>query len=86
MAKEKPATPPVPAPGEPPNSRLVLCPECDTEVNLEEVDECPKCGLDVEKVMTKFRYENALKKLQERASTPPSKGKKKDKNDWNPFD
>jgi rRNA maturation endonuclease Nob1 len=65
--------------------RLVVCPECDTQVDLEEVDECPKCGLDVEKVYSKIRYDDAVAKVrkQREESAPPQKKKKKD---FNPFD
>jgi len=64
--------------------RLVLCPECETQVDLEEVDECPKCGLDVEKVYQKVRYDDAVEKVrkQRTASSTPQKKKKEG---FNPF-
>ena len=64
--------------------RLVLCPECDTQVDLEEVDECPKCGLDVEKVYQKVRYDDAVAKVKKQREEPTPK--KKAKKDFNPFD
>jgi hypothetical protein len=57
--------------------RLVICPECDTENNLNEVDECSNCGLNLEVLFTKHRYNRALKKLQEREEEEGKKGKKK---------
>lgn len=64
--------------------RNVLCPECDTQVNLDEVDECPKCGLDVEKVYQRVRYEDAVAKVRKQREVPQPK--KKAKKDFNPFD
>jgi hypothetical protein len=67
--------------------RLVLCPgpsvddatkRCGTEVDLEQMDECPVCGLDVEKVYQQRRYRRALANLEEdeKAETTPKKKKR----------
>lgn len=69
---------------EPSGKRLVLCPECDTEVNLNDVDDCPKCGLNVQRVIDKDRYDRALVKLRERREAEQPRGKKSSK-DYDPF-
>lgn len=65
--------------------RLVVCPECDTEVDLEEDDECSKCGLNVARVYEQRRYRKALRKLEEDDEKESGKKKKKDGSGWNPF-
>lgn len=65
--------------------RLVVCPECDTEVDLEETDECPKCELNVAKVYEQRRYRKALRKLEEDDERESGAKKKKKDTDWNPF-
>jgi len=67
-----------------PKKRLVTCPgpsvedatkRCGTEVDLEQVDECPSCGLDLEKLFQHRRYQRALKNLEddEQAASNPKK-------------
>lgn len=80
MAKESGGTPP----GTPPKERKVVCPECDTTNDLEQVDECTKCGLDLEKLYTQLRYRRALKKLED-AAEKEVQGSKKKKRDFDPF-
>lgn len=60
-------------------SKKVLCPECDTEVDLSQNDgECQKCGLDVALIIEKDRYDRALQKLRERREKESNpKGDKK---------
>jgi len=66
---------------------IVLCPECDEEVDVDEEDECSSCGLNVKLVMDKDRYERALQRLRERreAENPDKKKKKTSGTGWNPF-
>jgi uncharacterized paraquat-inducible protein A len=66
----------------PVTQKLVLCPECGTEVNLKETDDCPKCELNVARVYEQARYRRALKKLEQDDDEPKDKRKKKD---WNLF-
>ena len=64
---------------------LVICPECDAEVDLEQTDECAKCGLNVQLVMDKHRYNKALRRIAEREEGETRPGKKKPSG-WNPFE
>jgi len=67
---------------------IVLCPECDEEVDVDEEDECSSCGLNVKIVMDKDRYDRALQRLRERreAENPDKKKKKSGSGgSWNPF-
>ena len=65
---------------------IVLCPECDEEVNTEEEDECSNCGLNVKLVLDKDRYERALQRLRERREEEnPAKKKRGSTPGWNPF-
>ncbi len=66
--------------------KIILCPECDYEVIIEEEDECSECGLNVKLVIDKDRYERALQTLRERREAEnPTKKKKKSDGHWNPF-
>lgn len=58
-----------------------VCPECDTEVTItkeegELTGKCDKCGLDVGRVLTKRRYDRAVKKMDEAETEAGKKGKK----------
>jgi hypothetical protein len=59
------------------SKKIVMCPECDAEVEIDEVDECPKCGLNVQRVIDKDRYDRALENLRKRREEESNKGKKK---------
>lgn len=50
-----------------PVKRMVVCPECDTEFDMNEREEedCPKCGLPVGDVIRKARVNKALRKLED---------------------
>jgi len=63
--------------------RMVVCPECDTQCDINDDDECPKCGLDVARVYTQLRYKRALRKLEEEVEN--DKKKKKKNTGWDPF-
>lgn len=63
--------------------RLVVCPECDTQCDVNEDDECPKCKLNVARVYEQFRYKRALRKLED--AIEDDKKKKKKDTGWNPF-
>ncbi len=66
--------------------KLVLCPECGAEVDLEKDDECPKCDLNVARVYEQRRYRKALRQFEESYEAEENpKGKKKKAADWNPF-
>lgn len=61
-----------------PEAKKVLCPECETEVNLSEHEGvCQKCGLDVGQIVEKDRYDTALQKYREKkakeSGAPPKK-------------
>lgn len=60
---------------------IILCPECETEVDLDTVDECPKCGLNVQSVVDHDRHDRALETLRKRRENekPPEQGKGKGK-------
>ena len=72
-------------PATPPKTRIVVCPECGKEVDLEQVDECANCGLNVEKVYEQARYRRALRKVLE-DDDDDKKKKKKGLKDFNPFE
>lgn len=70
---------------EPPAKKMVICPECDTEVDINETDDCPKCGLNVQRVIDKDRYDRALERLRKRREEEVNTGKKKKNNSYDPF-
>ena len=70
---------------EPVKKRLVVCPECDSEVDLEQTEVCQKCDLNVERVYQKDRYDRALERLRKKREEESGKGKKNRSSDWNPF-
>lgn len=64
-----------------------ICPECDTEVTItkeegELTGKCEKCGLDVGRVLTKRRYDRAVKKMDDAEAEDAKKGKKKESPWW----
>jgi hypothetical protein len=59
-----------------PEVKLVICPECETEVNLTEGDTCKKCGLDVAWCLEKARRDRAVKRLVEGREAEERKAKK----------
>ena len=68
--------------------RKTLCPECGTEVEVTRDDEgddqgrCPKCKLDVGRILTRRRYRNAEEKLDAQEKAEREKSEKKNKKKW----
>jgi len=65
--------------------KIILCPECDTEVDIDTEDECSECGLNVKMVIEKDRYERALQTLRDRREAETGGKKKKKPLSFNPF-
>jgi hypothetical protein len=63
--------------------KLVVCPECDTQCDVNDDEECPTCGLNVFRVYEQLRYRRALKKLER--DDDEGEKKKKTPSGWNPF-
>lgn len=66
--------------------RIVVCPfkdrddpskRCGAEVNLSEVDECPKCGRNVQLLLDRDEYEEALSYWRQQRQTEGGGPKKK---------
>ena len=54
-----------------PKERTVQCPECETDVKIVRDDDgddngrCANCGLDVGRVLTRYRLDRAISKVRE---------------------
>lgn len=75
------------AEGKETKKRIVLCPDCDGEVDLEQTEECPKCGLNVQVIIDKHRYSKAYEKYVARVDEESGGKRKKSKRPagWSPF-
>lgn len=74
-------------------TKKVLCPECETEVEITTDDDgdyegtCPndECKLNVGRILTKRRYDAAVKKMDQAeadAADPKNKNKNKKPFGW----
>lgn len=67
------------------SKRKILCPECETEVEIirdEDGDDqgvCGNCGLNVGKILTRRRYDRAYKKVSDAEVAAEEAAKKKAK-------
>lgn len=48
-----------------PTPKLVLCPECDKEMDINKSEDCPNCGHPVAFTLGRYRSEKALQKLRD---------------------
>lgn len=70
---------------QPIQQKMVQCPECDGDVPIDERDDCPQCGLNVQKILDKDRYDRAydrLKKKREEEEGKPNKKKGSSGEGW----
>lgn len=62
--------------------KVVKCVECGQEFDINQMDECPKCELDMGEVIRRHRINKGVAKMQAAEAEQETQPKRKKGGDW----